>query len=76
VRCEAEIGAGALCRELPLSNRLLREVHAHLMRGARGADKAPGEFRRSQNWLGGTRPGNARFVPPPQREVLPAPDLW
>jgi Fic family protein len=58
--------------ELPLSNRLLREVHAHLMRGVRGGDKAPGEFRRSQNWLGGTRPGNARFVPPPHPEVVHA----
>jgi cell filamentation protein, protein adenylyltransferase len=58
--------------ELPLSNRLLREVHAKLMRGARGGDKTPGEFRRIQNWLGGTRPGNARFVPPPPPEVAPA----
>ncbi len=58
--------------ELPLSNRLLREVHARLMRGVRGGDKAPGEFRRTQNWLGGTRPGNARFVPPPPPEVAPA----
>ena len=58
--------------ELPLSNRLLREVHALLMAGVRGADKSPGEFRRSQNWLGGTRPGNARFVPPPPPEVMPA----
>jgi Fic family protein len=58
--------------ELPLSSRLLREVHARLMHGARGGDKAPGEFRRSQNWLGGTRPGNARFVPPPHIEVVPA----
>jgi Fic family protein len=58
--------------ELPLSNRLLREVHARLMAGVRGGDKAPGEFRRTQNWLGGTRPGNARFVPPPPNEVLPA----
>jgi len=55
--------------ELPLSNRLIREVHARLMAGVRGGDKAPGEFRRSQNWLGGTRPGNARFVPPPPHEV-------
>ena len=55
--------------ELPLSNRLLREVHELLMSGVRGGDKAPGEFRRSQNWLGGTRPGNARFVPPPAPEV-------
>jgi Fic family protein len=58
--------------ELPLSNRLLREVHALLMAGVRGGDKAPGEFRRTQNWLGGTRPGNARFVPPPPHEVIGA----
>jgi Fic family protein len=58
--------------ELPLSNRLLRDVHALLMSGVRGGDKAPGEFRRSQNWLGGTRPSNARFVPPPPPEVVPA----
>jgi Fic family protein len=58
--------------ELPLSNRLLREVHARLMAGLRAGEKAPGEFRRSQNWLGGTRPGNARFVPPPPSEVVSA----
>jgi Fic family protein len=57
---------------LPLSNRLLRELHRLLMSGVRGGDKAPGEFRRSQSWLGGTRPGNARFVPPPPTEVVPA----
>jgi Fic family protein len=57
---------------LPLCNRLLREVHERLLRSGRGADKAPGEFRRSQNWLGGTRPGNARYVPPPWEEVEPA----
>jgi Fic family protein len=57
---------------LPLSNRLLREVHALLMDGVRGGDKAPGQFRRTQNWLGGTRPGNARFVPPPPSEVAAA----
>jgi Fic family protein len=49
----------------PLSNRLLREVHACLLSRGRGADKQPGEFRTSQNWIGGTRPGNARFVPVP-----------
>ncbi len=52
-------------RGLPLSMRLLNETHARLMRGTRGADKRPGEVRRSQNWIGGTRPGNARYVPPP-----------
>ncbi|HAE28806.1 Fic family protein [Hyphomonas adhaerens] len=51
--------------DLPLSLRLLREIHAHLMNNARGGNKNPGEFRTSQNWLGGTRPGNAVFVPPP-----------
>lgn len=56
----------------PLSSRLLREMHALLLAGGRGASKAPGEFRRSQNWLGGTRPGNATFVPPPHEMV---PDL-
>ncbi len=49
----------------PLSNRLLREVHEKLLARGRGADKQPGVFRTSQNWIGGTRPGNARFVPPP-----------
>ena len=53
----------------PLSNRLLREIHAILVDGARGRDQAPGEFRTSQNWIGGSRPGNARFVPPPPHEV-------
>ena len=58
---------------LPISMRLLNETHALLMRGVRGADKQPGEIRRSQNWIGGTRPGNAAFVPPPPQllgEVL------
>jgi Fic family protein len=56
----------------PLSLRLIREVHGRLMQGTRGDERDPGEFRRSQNWLGGTRPGNARFVPPPAHEVIPA----
>ena len=55
----------------PLSNRLLREMHGILMAKGRGRDKQPGEFRRSQNWIGGNRPGNARFVPPPPQEVEP-----
>lgn len=55
---------------LPLSVRLLNETHRRLMKGVRGADKEPGEIRRSQNWIGGTRPGNAAYVPPPP-EVVP-----
>jgi hypothetical protein len=53
----------------PLSNRLLREMHGVLMAKGRGSDKQTGEFRRSQNWIGGTRPGNAHYVPPPPEEV-------
>jgi len=49
----------------PLSLRLIREIHAILLRGWRGDNRTPGEFRRSQNWVGGSRPGNAMFVPPP-----------
>jgi len=52
-------------RGLPVSMRLLNEAHRLLMKGARGSTKLPGEVRRSQNWIGGSRPGNARFVPPP-----------
>ena len=64
---------------LPLSVRLLRDAHRILMRGARGADKLPGELRRSQNWIGGSRPRNARFVPPPPEDVpdgLSALERW
>lgn len=50
---------------LPLSMRLLNETHQRLMHGVRGAEKLPGEVRRSQNWIGGSRPGNAAYVPPP-----------
>ena len=55
---------------MPLSLRLLRETHGVLLTAGRGSDQAPGEFRRSQNWIGGTRPGNAAFVPPPAEQVL------
>ena len=60
---------------LPISMRLLSETHLRLMRGVRGAEKRPGEVRRSQNWIGGSRPGNAAYVPPPPHvlgEVLSA----
>src|SRR5262249_25074616 len=53
----------------PLSNRLIREIHAVLLSRGRGSGKEPGEFRRSQNWIGGTRPGDASFVPPPSDAV-------
>jgi len=54
----------------PLSLRLIREIHAILLRGGRGANRTPGEFRRSQNWVGGTRPANATFVPPPPERLM------
>jgi Fic family protein len=67
-----EHGLDRLKRDLPLSLRLIKEIHKILLKNVRGADKEPGEFRRSQNWLGGTRPGTAIYVPPPVPEVLPA----
>ena len=56
-------------QDLPLSLRLIREMHARLLQSGRGETKSPGEFRRTQNWIGGTRPGNALFVPPPVAEL-------
>jgi Fic family protein len=58
-------GLQRLKEDFPLSLRLIREIHGVLLSGSRGSGKLPGEFRRSQNWIGGTRPGNALFVPPP-----------
>lgn len=55
---------------LPLSLRLLKTVHEVLLGKGRGSDKTPGQFRRSQNWIGGTRPGNAVFVPPPPEDMM------
>lgn len=56
-------------KEMPLSLRLIREMHERLLQSGRGGAKSPGEFRRSQNWIGGARPGNALFVPPPTTEL-------
>ena len=65
-----DYGLRLLEEGLPLSLRLLREIHGVLLSKGRGSDRAPGEFRRSQNWIGGSRPGNAVFVPPPPQAVL------
>ncbi len=65
-----EYGLQRLADGFPLSLRLLREIHGVLLSKGRGSDRAPGEFRRSQNWIGGSRPGNAAFVPPPPEQVL------
>ena len=62
-------GLHRLRENFPLSNRLIREMHQVLLSDGRGGGKTPGEFRRSQNWIGGTRPGNAVFVPPPHTAV-------
>jgi Fic family protein len=60
-----ELGLARLKEGTPLSLRLLREIHSCLLSHGRGSSKEPGEFRRTQNWIGGARPGNATFVPPP-----------
>ncbi len=62
-------GLERLKEGFPMSLRLIREIHEVLLAKGRGSQKEPGEFRRSQNWVGGTRPGNAEFVPPPPAEV-------
>lgn len=63
-------GMSQLQQGMPLSNRLIKEIHAKLLAHGRGSDKQPGEFRRSQNWVGGSRPGNAAYVPPPPNHVM------
>lgn len=60
--------------DLPISLRLIRELHSRLLQSGRGETKAPGEFRSSQNWIGGTRPGTAAYVPPPVNELMPCLD--
>ncbi len=63
-------GLRRLHEGFPLSLRLIREMHEVLLSKGRGSEKQPGEFRRSQNWIGGTRPGNAIFVPPPPEKLM------
>jgi Fic family protein len=63
-------GLARLRGGFPLSLRLIREIHEVLLSKGRGSTKEPGEFRRTQNWIGGTRPGNAAFVPPPPDHVM------
>ncbi|HUP68624.1 MAG TPA: Fic family protein [Acidimicrobiales bacterium] len=69
-------GLARLREGFPLSLRLIREVHERLMQGVRGEMKTPGEFRRSQNWIGGISPGDATFVPPPLDEMNAALQDW
>jgi Fic family protein len=64
-----QYGVRRLREDFPLSSRLIREIHQKLLAKGRGSGKSPGQFRRSQNWIGGTRPGTAAFVPPPHGEV-------
>lgn len=65
-------GLKRLAAGFPMSLRLIKEIHGLLLQDVRGSERAPGEFRTTQNWIGGSRPGTARFVPPPASEVLPA----
>jgi Fic family protein len=71
-----EHGLKRLKDGFPVSLRLLREIHGVLLRDGRGSERMPGEFRRSQNWIGGTRPGNALFVPPPPEVLTDALDAF
>src|SRR5205823_8621195 len=63
-------GLSRLRGDFPLSLRLIRAIHKILLSKGRGSQKRPGEFRESQKWIGGTRPGNAAFVPPPAERVM------
>lgn len=71
-----EYGLGRLKDGFPISLRLLCEIHSVLLRSGRGAERTPGEFRRSQNWIGGSRPGNALFVPPPPEALADCLDAF
>lgn len=65
-----EYGLERIRDGFPLSLRLIRDIHSILMSGGRGSSLQPGEFRSSQNWIGGTRPGNAAYVPPPPEQMM------
>lgn len=65
-----QLGMARMQDGYPISLRLIRELHAELLRRGRGSTKMPGEFRQSQNWIGGTRPGNAAYVPPPPQDLM------
>jgi len=64
-----EHGVRRIREGFPLSGRLFKEIHAELLSGGRGSEKGPGEYRTTQNWIGGARPGVAVFVPPPADQV-------
>jgi len=66
-----QFGLKKLRQDFPMSLRLMRDIHRVLLSKGRGESEEPGEFRKSQNWIGGTRPGNAVYVPPPRDEVVP-----
>ena len=63
-------GLKRIGEDFPLSLRLIREMHGVLLQSGRGSHQNPGEFRTSQNWIGGTRPGNAMYVPPPPERLM------
>lgn len=65
-----QYGLDRLAGGFPISLRLLREIHGVLLAHGRGSEQTPGEFRRTQNWIGGTRPGNAAYVPPPADQLM------
>ena len=66
-----EFGLKKLRQDFPISIRLIKEIHGVLLAKGRGENKGPGEFRTSQNWIGGSRPANATYIPPPRDEVIP-----
>ncbi|MBR5212950.1 MAG: Fic family protein [Akkermansia sp.] len=65
-----QLGMSRIAEGYPITLRLIKELHAELLRKGRSSTKMPGEFRQSQNWIGGTRPGNAVYVPPPPHELM------